>query len=347
MASAKAPWRRETELFSSGTEGYHTFRIPSVAVANDGTILAICEGRKDGQDDYEAKALVVKRSTDNGATWGDLQLIVSDPELTMNNPTVVVDRQTGTIWLAYCKTAYYPYVVRSDDSGATWSDPIDLTEQVKLPNWELYDFAPGHGIQMSDCTLVLPADHIEGLRSDAIFSHSHVVVSDDHGATWKLGGSMGSWTNECEVVETQNGSLYMTVRSGKRGHGKRLFSRSEDKGATWSEMGEAEGMIDPGCQASIVRLTDSESGDKDRVLLANIDSTTRENLTLRISYDECQTWPVSTILYSGPAAYSDLAIADDGTAICFYEAGVNGPYETLRLAQFNLEWLTAVSAEPT
>jgi sialidase-1 len=72
MASAKAPWRRETELFSSGTEGYHTFRIPSVAVANDGTILAICEGRKDGQDDYEAKALVVKRSTDNGATWGDL-----------------------------------------------------------------------------------------------------------------------------------------------------------------------------------------------------------------------------------------------------------------------------------
>jgi sialidase-1 len=117
-------------------------------------------------------------------------------------------------------------------------------------------------------------------------------------------------------------------------------------GVPWIRETELFWLVAPGCQASIVRLSDSDSGDRDRVLLAGLDSTTRDNLTLRVSYDECQTWPLSRRLYPGPAAYSDLAAAPDGTAICFYEAGVSSPYETLRLAQFNLEWLTLGGEEP-
>ena len=84
-------------MFTAGAEGYHTFRIPALVVATDGTLLAFCEGRKHGGRDYHALYLVLKRSTDNGATWGDLQLLVGDDEHTMHNPTAVVDRDTGPV----------------------------------------------------------------------------------------------------------------------------------------------------------------------------------------------------------------------------------------------------------
>ena len=57
--NASAPLFRETEVFTSGTLGYHTFRIPALAVAADGSILAFCEGRKHGQDDFHANYLVL------------------------------------------------------------------------------------------------------------------------------------------------------------------------------------------------------------------------------------------------------------------------------------------------
>ena len=335
------PWFRETEVFTSGSDGYHTFRLPALAVAPDGTILAFCEGRRDGREDYRANYLVLKRSTDNGVTWGDLQLLAGDPDYTMNNPTVVVDGDTNTIWLAFCKHTYEVYVMKSDDSGASWSQPKNITEDVKLPGWTRYDLGPGHGIQLQSGRLVIPGDHTEGTRSDWVFRHSHIIYSDDHGDHWSPGGSMGKGSIESQVVETGSGELYFNARTADLSLYKRVAARSSDGGLTWSEMAPVGDLPDPRCQGSIVRHTDNESHDRSRVIFANIANTAaRDTLTLRVSYDECRTWPISKVLCHGPAAYSDLATASDMTICCLYEQDASDAHESIRLAQFNIEWLT-------
>ncbi len=335
------PWFRETEVFTSGTEGYHTFRLPALAVAPDGTILAFCEGRRDGREDYRANYLVLKRSTDNGVTWGDLQLLAGNPDYTMNNPTVVVDRDTNTIWLAFCKHTYEVYVMKSEDSGASWSQPENITEDVKLSGWTRYDLGPGHGIQLQSGRLVIPGDHTEGTCSDWIYRHSHVIYSDDHGEHWRPGGSMGRGSIESQVVETDPGDLYFNARTADMSLYKRVAARSTDGGLTWSQMASVDDLPDPHCQGSIVRHTNDESHDRGRVIFANIaNSAARDTLTLRVSYDECRTWPISKVLCHGPAAYSDLAIASDMTIACLYEQDSSDAHESIRIAQFNIEWLT-------
>ena len=342
MADSTAiPWFRETELFTSGAEGYHTFRIPALAVAPDGTILAFCEGRRHGREDYQANYLVLKRSTDNGVTWGELQLLTGDPDYTMNNPTVVVDRDTNTVWLSFCKHAYEVYLMKSTDSGATWSEPVNISKDVKLPNWTNYDLGTGHGIQLSSGRLVIPGDHNEGTRHDWIYAHSHIIYSDDHGDHWKVGGSLGRGTNESELVETQSGELYFNVRTADRRVFNRVAAWSSDGGLTWSEPAVVDDLPDPHCQGSIVRHTDADNQDRNRIVFANLaNPDARDTFTLRVSYDECKTWPVSKVVYPGPSAYSDLAIASDMTICCLYERGVSHPYESIRLAQFNIDWLT-------
>ena len=87
---------RETEVFTSGAEGYHTFRIPSLVVANDGTMLAFCEGKVHGSHDYQALYVLLKRSTDNGVTWEPMQTLAGDGARTHHNPTAeVVATPTG------------------------------------------------------------------------------------------------------------------------------------------------------------------------------------------------------------------------------------------------------------
>jgi len=129
------------------------------------------------------------------------------------------------------------------------------------------------------------------------------------------------------------------MRSGK-GKFQRAYAWSDDGGETWSEVRWDDTLVEPSCQASVVRFTDERRHDKNRVLFSNPASTERERLTVRLSYDECQTWTAGKVLHGGPAAYSDLAVAPDMTICCLYENGQEHPYERITLAQFNLEWLT-------
>jgi len=325
---------RQTEVFTSGTEGYHTYRIPALIVASDGTILAFCEGRRNSASDHGDIDLVLRRSFDNGDTWQSMQIIADDGENTMGNPCPVVDRNTGTIWLPLCRNNDRVFVMKSEDNGATWSSPVEITKDVKLPSWGWYATGPGHGIQLKDGRLVIPCDHREGGRL-----HSHVFYSDDSGASFQLGGILGEDTNECEVVQTHDGSLYINMRNYK-GHNRRAYARSKDGGETWSEVFEDDNLIEPVCQASIVRFTDEDTYQKNRVLFSNPASTKREKMTVRVSYDECQTWAVSKVLNPGQSGYSDLAIASDMTVCCLYERGESNYRETITFAQFNIEWLT-------
>ena len=146
-------------------------------------------------------------------------------------------------------------------------------------------------------------------------------------------------TDECTVVELADGSLYLNMRT-YRNTRHRAIAVSHDRGTTWMPVTDDDTLIEPVCQASALRLSTEKSHGKNRVLFSNPSSTRRENLTVRLSYDECKTWPISKVLWAGPSAYSDLVVAADGKIGCLFECGEKKAYETLTLALFTLEWLT-------
>lgn len=126
---------QQTDLFVSGRDGYKAYRIPALVVSNRGTILAICEARKNSFSDKGDIDLVIKRSFDNGQTWTRMKIIRDDGDNTVGNPCPVVDRQTGTIWLPFCRNNKRVFITKSTDNGATWSAPVEITGAVSQPEW--------------------------------------------------------------------------------------------------------------------------------------------------------------------------------------------------------------------
>jgi sialidase-1 len=333
----------QTDIFVSGRDGYHTYRIPAIIIMTKGTLLAFCEGRKTSRSDHGDIDLLVKRSLNVGKTWTKQQIVHDDSDHTIGNPCPVVDQQTGTIWLPFCRNNDRVFVTKSTDDGASWSKPIEITRDVKPPDWTWYATGPGHGIQLRSGRLLIPCDHRERAKGGTMFSH--VFYSDDHGATWKLGGSLGENTDECMAVECEDGSVYLNMRSYHKKN-RRAVAWSRDGGQTWSDVKLDETLIEPVCQASIVRLSNTKGSDRGRILFANPASTKRENMTVRISHDECRTWNAGKVLYSGPSAYSDLCVLPDRTIGCLYERGAKHAYETITFARFTLDWLTGGADRP-
>jgi sialidase-1 len=335
-------------IYVSGEEGYHTYRIPALAVTNSGTVLAFCEGRNGGQGDTGDIDLLVKRSTDNGETWSAQRVVWDDGANTCGNPAPVVDRATGTIWLLMTwnlgsdhepdiiagksEDTRRVYVSSSNDDGRTWSEPRDITPDVKRPDWTWYATGPGAGIQVQNGTnagrMIIPCDHIE---SDTKDYYSHVIYSDDHGKTWKLGGRTPKPdVNECQVVELSDGHLMLNMRNYDRNQHSRQVAYSDDGGDTWRDQHFDTTLVESICQASIRRAGDA-------ILFSNpADPDKRVNMTVRRSMDEGKTWQTVESLHTGPSAYSDLAVLADGRGACLYERGAKNPYETITFTRFDL-----------
>ena len=89
------------DLFISGQEGYHTYRIPALAVAPDGAVLAFCEARRHTGRDDDQIDILLRRSTDGGRTWEPRQRIIADGERTCGNPCPVVDHDRGAVLLPF------------------------------------------------------------------------------------------------------------------------------------------------------------------------------------------------------------------------------------------------------
>lgn len=352
-AQAEEAFFLQKDIFVSGTDSYHSFRIPAAVVTNSGTVLAFAEGRKGSTSDTGDIDLLLKRSLNGGMVWEPLQMIWDDGNNVCGNPCPVVDRETGTIWLLMTHNlgtdherdiwdlksegTRTVWITNSTDDGQTWSTPRDITASTKAKNWTWYATGPGNGIQMKSGRLVIPCDHGEATTNRYL---SHVIYSDDHGKTWQTGGAAGDKTNECTVVELADGRLLLNMRnySDQR---VRAIAFSENGGESWSEIEHDSLLPEPICQASILRYTSAEKADKNRILFSNpASNTSRTLMTVRLSYDETENWPVARILHHGPAAYSCLTILPDNKIACFYERGDASPYENITFAIFNLEWLT-------
>lgn len=351
-AGAGAP--EEVVVFTAGKDGYESFRIPAVVAGAKGTLLALAEGRKDGTSDDGNVDTVLRRSTDGGRTWGPLQLVADAGADFVGNPCPVLDRTTGRVWLplarkpgrntaAQSKTGggagpMEVLMLHSDDDGVTWSQPENVTKAVKPDGWTWYVVGPGCGIQLADGRLVLPRDHRKAGSTD---SFSHVIFSDDHGKTWRVGGTAAAKTNECQVAERADGALVLNMRS-QHGKNRRAVAVSTDRGATWGETAFDDALIDPTCQGSLIRA-EAPAGGVPLFLFSNPAGTKRENLTVRLSRDGGRTWPAARVLHPGAAAYSSLVALPGGAAGCLYE---KDRYATIAFSRFGLAWLAAGREPP-
>jgi sialidase-1 len=361
LAAPQPP--QSTDVFVSRQDGYHTYRIPALIVTKKGTLLAFCEGRKKGRSDSGDIDLILKRSTDNGKTWSSQQIVWDDKDNTCGNPCPVVDQQTGTIWLPITwnrgndresqikkntsTDTRRVWITRSDDDGLSWSEPKEITKTTKRPDWRWYATGPGVGIQLQKGPwkgrIVIPCDHTVVSENDSDGYNSHVIISDDHGKSWYIGGVISPKVNECQIVELQNGTLMINMRNYDRSKTTRAIATSTDGGLSFSKLTHDPVLVEPICQASFLRYTLRPEHDTNRLLFSNPahgKRGKRQDMTIRLSYDEGSTWPVSKLLYPGPSAYSCLTILPNGSIACLYEAGKKNPYEKIVFSSFNLEWLT-------
>lgn len=336
------------DLWRRGTGEYHTYRIPALVRTSTGALLAFCEGRSEGAGDAGEIHVLMRRSDDDGRTWSPDQVLAARTGYTRGNPAPVVDAMTGSIHLLITEnpadkdeTAICAgdglrrvYRLHSEDDGHRWSEPVEVTEQVKRPDWTWYATGPCHGTQLDSGRLVIACDHIVGESRDRWTDpyHAHVVYSDDHGQSWRIGGVLERGTNESTVAALDDGRVYLNARQ-HLDRGMRAYAYSDDGGASFGETRFHPALPEPTCQGSVI-------GHHGRLLFANPASTRRERLTVRVSDDEGATWNAGLVLHAGPAAYSDLAVGDDH-AWCLYECGDDGPYEALRLTRFALDEVAA------
>lgn len=329
-------------LYKPDEAGYKCFRIPALVTTTKGTVLAFAEARKNNCGDAGDIDLVVKRSEDGGKTWSPLHMIWSDSNNTCGNPAPVVDRVTGDVVLlstwnlgsdhekdiqgGTSKDTRRVFVLISKDDGQTWSDAKQITADTKKDNWSWYATGPGQGIQLSKGKykgrLVIPCNHVV---SGTKMNYSHAIYSDNHGETWTLGGvTPTDGLNESTVAELSNGKLMLNMRNSGKPR-TRQVTLSNDGGATWQPVYTDTTLIEPVCEASLIRYP---AGGKKWMAFSNPASkTARVMMTVRLSKNNGKTWPLKKVLYTGPSAYSCLTQLPNGNIGCLYEAGLQRPYE--------------------
>ncbi|HBO45398.1 MAG TPA: hypothetical protein DD670_15995 [Planctomycetaceae bacterium] len=349
--SIASPVFQESVLFQSGEGGYHTYRIPSLAVMPNGTLLVFAEGRKTSASDSGDIDLVMRRSSDGGQTWSAMQVVYEEggaAPITIGNPTPIVDQTNGHLHLLFSRNNQRMFVTTSTDNGVTFSTPTEITSVADNFNFDWTRLGPGPtaGIQTTSGRLVAPIWLNETIGAPDTY-RSGILHSDDHGQSWQAGQVVPvdadatiRGTNECAVVQLANGSLLMTQRTSA-GTPSRAKSTSTDGGITWTAA-VRDGTINSQMTASktsIARYSLASKDGANRLLYSAPGAADRSHMSVWLSENEAATWPTKREIHSGPSGYSELAVMADKTILLAYENGVSSYYERITLAKFNLDWL--------
>jgi len=344
-------------VFVEKTENYDTFRIPSIITTKKGSILAFCEGRSN-KSDHAQNDIVLKRSRNNGKTWGKIQVVAQDGENSLSNPMVVEVEETGRIILMFQRypdgyherevvpglegsTICRSFISYSDNDGLFWSDPKEITSSVKRPTWVTsIAGGPGIGIQLKHGKykgrLIMPFN--QGPYGKwKVYS----VISDDLGDSWFYGEiafeedpGMG---NEVQMVELSDGSVMLNSRSANAIK-QRKTAISHDGGENWTGLVDDANLVEPMCMGSIIRYSFPENGDKSRIIFS-IPSTKSGRMfgCLKVSFDEGKSWDTEKFIYNGSYAYSCLTKMKNGNIGVLFE---RDNYSAISFMPVKLDWLT-------
>lgn len=359
---------RTTTVFTSGEDGYAIYRIPAIIETTEGTLIAFAEGRvTDAADDGDVD-LVTRRSTDGGLTWGPLEVIADMGSDFIGNPSPVVDPATGRIIVfatykngsdteleilaGWGEDTSRQFLLTSDDDGLTFSEPREITEEVKDPQWRWYSVGPGHAVVIEDGPhagrIVAAANHSDGAANYG----AHLLLSDDGGLTWRIGARDTPndgpvHPNESSAAVLADGTIVVSSRDQEGDDDwHRLMTTSTDGGETFtSPFTDQVDLVIPMVQASLLRIAPPTDGGEDtvtdRLLLSGpAHPTDRVDMAVRISTDGGATWSDGMALPEGPAAYSDLVELRGGLIGVLHEAGTEDATERIDFSTFGVGLLT-------
>lgn len=349
-----AAQEKQVTVFASGSDGYKSFRIPAIIEAPNGDLAAFAEGRINGPSDFGHIDIVEKRSSDNGKSWGALQVVASNDSLQADNAAPVVDMTDaaypkGRIFLFYntgnvaeselrrgngVREVWYKTSV---DNGHTWSTPVNITLQVHKPkqpqfnkaynfseDWRSYANTPGHAIQFTHGKykgrIYVAANHSAGEpKPHYADGRAFGYYTDDHGKTFKISEDVDvPGSNEVMAVELTGDKLMLNARNQLGNIKRRIIAVSHDGGSKWDTTYFDHHLPDPICQGSILSL-----GKKNIAVCNDADTTRRNNLTVRVSIDEGKTWKFDKNIAKAPEGYKgDFSAYSDMVALPGKQIGV-------------------------
>lgn len=364
--ASDAPER--TVLFNMGDYDSQYWRIPALVTAADNSLVAVVDKRGSSLGDLpNTISIMSRRSTDNGKNWSEPVVVAQGGNgKTYGDPAVVLDKKTGNLicmfvgdqglWNATPYNRQGIYVSKSTDNGVSWSEPVAITDQVYAnhSSWYAGFAGSGHGLCLKDGRLMFVLA-IRATSATRVPLHNYAIYSDDGGDNWTLSTNAATTAgDEAKVVELENGDILMSIRNPSKGN--RIFCKSTDRGQTWGKAYFETELKDPACNGDIIRYsysTDEGSEGKSRLLHSLPESTTtRENVTIYLSEDDGETWPIKKRLVDGYSAYSSLTVLSDGTIGALVEEGKwdsNLPGEDgfqLVFYRFTMDWLTSDVTEP-
>lgn len=349
-------------LYAPGDMGSKNYRIPAIITAYDGSLVTAIDKRKYNQGDLPDDIdVLIKRSSDGGKTWSDAMTIAQGTGYRKgfgDAGLVRTGEDGGLICIFVGGSGFFEstpsnpnrtYICKSLDNGKTWTAPRDITSQLfgnecadpERSKWYGSFCASGQGLLTRDGRIMFVAAVRETSSATVASVANYLYYSDDNGETWKVSSvAKADNGNEAKVVELNDGTILMSIRNQSKG--ARFFVKSEDKGATWGEVSSWPEMVEPGCNGDIIRYTSILDGyDKNRLLHSiNDNPSLRTNVSVYVSYDEGETWPVKKSICPTGSGYSALTILPDGTIGAFVEENYDSSDYSIYFLNFSLEWLT-------